>query len=110
VRNQRGYVLRKVNRLESGGYGPGAVRTCPAFGSAGNSWMGLWVSVREATVTCCGVAVAMPQGQSWAPPSSSESTVNVGTVPVLARFHAPGVAVRVGSIVGRSVRDGAEPP
>jgi hypothetical protein len=28
ARNQREYVLRKVNRLQSGGYGPGAVRTC----------------------------------------------------------------------------------
>jgi hypothetical protein len=28
---------------------------------------------REATVKGCGVTVAMPQGQSWAPPSSSES-------------------------------------
>ena len=31
------------------------------------------MSAWEATVTFCGVAVAMPQGQSWAPPSSSES-------------------------------------
>jgi hypothetical protein len=36
--------------------------------------------------------------------------VNVGTVPVLARLHAPSVVVRVGSTVDRSVRDGAEPP
>jgi hypothetical protein len=72
-RNQREYVLRKVNRLKSGGYGLGAVRTCSVANGTGNFWAGLWMSVREATVTCCGVAVAMPQGQSWAPPSSSES-------------------------------------
>ena len=35
---------------------------------------------------CCGVGVAMPQGQRWAPPSSSELTVNTGTVPGLARL------------------------
>ncbi len=27
ARNRREYVPRKVNRLQSGGYGPGAVRT-----------------------------------------------------------------------------------
>ena len=43
------------------------------FDGAGNFRAGLRMSVWEATVTCCGVAVAMPQGQSWAPPSSSES-------------------------------------
>src|SRR4051794_24507926 len=42
-----------------------------------------WVVRPEATVTCCGVAVAMPQGQSRAPPSSSDSVVNTGTVSVL---------------------------
>jgi hypothetical protein len=73
ARNQREYVLRKVNRLKSGGYGLGAVRTCSVANGTGNFWAGLRMSVREATVTCCGVAVAMPQGQSWAPPSSSES-------------------------------------
>jgi hypothetical protein len=61
-------------------------------------------------VKCCGVVVARPQGQSWAPPSSSELSVNTGTVPVLARSHASGVGVRAGSTVDRSVRDGAEPP
>src|SRR4051794_19490021 len=42
-----------------------------------------WVVRPEATVKCCGVAVAMPQGQSRAPPSSSESVVNTGTVSIL---------------------------
>src|SRR5450631_1821361 len=37
----------------------------------------------------------MPQGQSWAPPSSRELQVNTGTVPVLARSHAPGGAISV---------------
>ena len=39
------------------------------------------VADREATVNACGVVVAMPQGHSWAPPPSSGSGVNVGTIP-----------------------------
>ena len=31
----------------------------------------------------CGVAVAMLQGQSWAPTPSNGSTVNVGTIPAV---------------------------
>ena len=71
ARNQREYVLRKVNRLQPGGYGPGVVRTC-SLRRAGNLRAGLWMSAREAMAKCCGVVMAMPQGQSWAPPSSSE--------------------------------------
>ena len=59
---------------------------------------------------CCGVAVAMPQGQSRAPPSSSESAVNTGTVPVLPGRRAASAVVRAGPTVGRPARDGAEPP
>jgi hypothetical protein len=63
VRNQRYYVPRKVNRLKSGGYGPGAVRIrADDRVGAGNFRAGVWVSSREATVKCCGVAVARPQG------------------------------------------------
>ena len=40
------------------------------------------IAGREATVKVCGVAVAMPQGHSWAPPLSIGTTVNVGTHPV----------------------------
>ena len=49
------------------------MRTYSAVAGWGNSRAGLWVLAWEATVTFCGVAVAMPQGQSWAPPSASES-------------------------------------
>jgi hypothetical protein len=35
---------------------------------------------REATVNARGVTVAMPQGHSWAPHSSIDSVVNVGTI------------------------------
>ena len=42
----------------------------------------------EIPVKCCGVAVVMPQGPSRAPPSSSEITVNTGTVLVLPRLVA----------------------
>ena len=39
------------------------------------------VAGREATGKDCGVAVAIPQGHSWAPPLSNGTTVNVGTLP-----------------------------
>ena len=41
------------------------------------------VAGREATVKVCGVAVAMLQGHSWAPPPSNGSGVNVGTIPAV---------------------------
>jgi len=54
-------------------------------------------------VKCCGLAVAMPQGQQQGSSFVERTAVNMGTVPVLALSGA-------GSIVGRSGRDGAEPP
>jgi hypothetical protein len=54
----------------------GRVRCAPADqveGLIGGELLGGLVDVcREATVKCCGLAVAMPQGHNWAPPSSSE--------------------------------------
>ena len=47
------------------------MRTCRF--TAGNFRAGMRVLAREATVKCCGVTVARPQGQSWAPPPLSES-------------------------------------
>ncbi|MGH8923588.1 MAG: hypothetical protein ACRDWA_02930 [Acidimicrobiia bacterium] len=41
------------------------------------------VAGREAMVKGCGVAVARPQGHSWAPPRSNGSGVNVGTIPMV---------------------------
>jgi hypothetical protein len=38
------------------------------------------VAGREATGKACGVLVAKPQGQSWAPNLSNGSRVNVGTI------------------------------
>jgi hypothetical protein len=40
------------------------------------------VAGREATVKVCGVAVAKPQGHSWAPTLSNGLGVNVGTIPM----------------------------
>ena len=37
----------------------------------------------EATVNDCGLAVAMPQGHSWAAHPSNGQTVNVGTIPAV---------------------------
>ncbi len=39
-------------------------------------------SAGEATVKNCGVAVARPQGHSWAPPPVHRFGVNVGTTPM----------------------------
>ena len=44
-----------------------AVRTQSAHHGTGNSWAGIEVAGREATVKVCGVVVAMPQGYSWPP-------------------------------------------
>jgi hypothetical protein len=41
------------------------------------------VAGREATRKACGVLVAKPQGQSWAPNPSNGSRVNVGTIPAV---------------------------
>ncbi|MEW2397628.1 LLM class flavin-dependent oxidoreductase [Streptomyces sp. NPDC046862] len=70
-RNQWLRLLR-THRLKSGGYGPGAAH--PRTGRPDGELLGVHMDVRrEATVKSCGVAVAMPQGQSWAPTSSNES-------------------------------------
>lgn len=69
ARNRR-LRLSSVERLKSGGYGLGAVRTClfgrGTHGSAFDGWPGDHGEVLR-------VAVVMPQGPSRAPPSSSES-------------------------------------
>jgi hypothetical protein len=49
-------------------------------------------------VKACGVAVARPQGHSWAPSLSNGATVNVGTLP-----EAP-VLVRRGRTDGKARR------
>lgn len=38
-------------------------------------------TIREATVKCCGVAVAMPRGYSRVPTPTSDQSVNTGTSP-----------------------------
>ena len=53
-------------------------RRAPA--EAGDSWAGLHVAGREATLKDCGVGVARPQGHSWAPHPSIGTRVNVGTL------------------------------
>lgn len=48
--------------------------------------------VGEATVKACGVAVAKPQGHSWAPHLSNGSGVNVGTIAMVPLRHVASVA------------------
>jgi len=50
------------------------------------------VAGREATRKACGVLVAKPQGQSWAPHPSNGSRVNVGTI-LTVPFPASGLLV-----------------
>lgn len=53
--------------LKLDGYGPGC--DADSFLISGGSLLIRYTRVdREATVNVCGVAVAMSQGQSWAPP------------------------------------------
>ena len=81
MRNQRlnaSQVNPTSSNLADGGWT--AVRTHPRWW--GTSGLGE-VAGREATVKVCGVAVAMPQGHSWAPHPSNGSTVNVGTLAVV---------------------------
>jgi hypothetical protein len=95
-------------RLESGGWGPGAVRTHLVLW-VGNFLGGFRTSFGEATAKCCGVVVAMPLGQSRAPPSSSESTVNTGTSLVFALCLRVQRGRGAGRTVSRSGWGGAEP-
>lgn len=108
ARNQRRYVPRKVNRLESGGSGPGVVRTHPA--RAGGQLPGWLVGVGsgghgEVLRDSHGDATGTELGSS----SIERASVNVGTVSVLACHRASSVSGRAGSAVDRSGRDGAEP-
>ena len=58
-----------THQLKSGGYGLGCGAHRPA--RAGRELLRRVDSLRrEATVKACGVVVAMPQGQSWAPTPS----------------------------------------
>ena len=53
-----------------------------------------------------GVAVAMPQGQSWAPTPSSGRAVNVGTVRCRSRLAQPAWGRAGASSAGGAGRDG----
>ena len=81
VRNQRVKLLKTRHQLKSGGYGLGRGARPRCEMARGNSSIGLVSAGREATVNVCGVAVARPQGQSWAPNPTIDRVVNVGTGP-----------------------------
>ncbi len=66
VRNQRLNAPQDTQRLEPGGSGPQS-SAHPHDVVRGTPWP-VEVAGREATVKVCGVAVAMLQGHSWAPP------------------------------------------
>jgi hypothetical protein len=65
ARKQRDHVPQRLTGSNLVGYGPEAVRTRRSDREvrAGGELLGSLVDVRrEATVKCCGVAVATPQG------------------------------------------------
>jgi hypothetical protein len=81
VRNQRLNASQVTHQLEPDGSGLGSnaySHDVVVRGTLGS----VRLADREATVKVCGVAVAMLQGQSWAPTPSNGSRVNVGTIPV----------------------------
>ncbi len=109
ARNQRQYVLRKVNRLQPGGYGPGVVRT-RSFRRDGELSDRL-VDVGpgghgEVLRGSHGDATGTELGSSFI----ERITVNTGTVSTLARPRVSSAEGWAGSTVDRSGRDGAEPP
>ena len=79
MRNQRPKAPQVKDQLEPDGSGLGC-GAHPSNGDIGWGTLGLVdVAGREAMVNACGVAVARPQGQSWAPTPSKGSGMNVGT-------------------------------
>jgi hypothetical protein len=84
---------------------------CSPCAMAGNSRVVVFQTIREATVKCCGVAVAMPRGYSRVPTPTSDQSVNTGTSPALPAPDAssagePGWAHRLSTRLweGRSRR------
>src|ERR1035437_10583609 len=100
----------RAHRLQSGGYGPGAVRTHFRRWSGGEL-AGGHVDVRpgghgEVLRGNCGDAAGAEVGSSFVERVVSEHGIRFGPCPV-PRFRR---GVWAGSTVDRSVRDGAEPP
>jgi hypothetical protein len=58
--------LKRGNRLQPGGYGPGSGAHRPLLTRDATRTSDLYAD-HEATVNACGVTVARPQRQSWAP-------------------------------------------
>ena len=69
--NQRRKPLKRRTSSNLTDLGWAAVRTATTMIRSLRE-LGVWLMSpdSEATVKACGVAVAMPQGHSWAPPSS----------------------------------------
>lgn len=82
MRNQRLNAPQVTHQLEPGGSGLESNAHPHDLVVRGTSEPG-HVAGREATVNACGVAVAMLQGQSWAPRLSNDPQMNVGTAPTV---------------------------
>jgi hypothetical protein len=89
----------------------GRVRCVPDLGDQVGELLGGHVDVRwEAPVNCCGVAGGDAAGTELGSYFVERIAVNTGTVSVLPGFRAASVEDWAGHIVGRTGRDGAEPP
>ena len=100
---------QEIHRLQPGGYGPECgARPSPVVGGRVTPVPGE-VAGREVTRKACGVLVAMPQGQSWAPTPSTGDVVNVGSVPGWSRRPGQSRSGAGRFVVGWSGRDVAEP-
>jgi len=91
VRNQRLNAPQETHQLEPDGSGLGSNAHPHDVVVRGTLWP-VRLAGREAMVKACGVAVAMLQGQSWAPTPSNGSRVNVGTI-LVAPFPASSLLV-----------------
>ncbi len=77
--NQWWNPLKKVTGSNLVDVGRAAAHAHPV--GVGDSVAGVHLTGAEATSKACGVGVARLQGNSWAPPPSTDPGVNVGTVP-----------------------------
>jgi len=91
VRNQRLKASQETSQLEPDGSGL-VSNAHPHEVVRGTPWPVRFAGP-ETTVKACGVAVAMLQGQSWAPTLSKSLGVNVGTVLVVSYSASSQLAV-----------------
>src|SRR3954452_7466013 len=108
------YLLRlsNVDRPQSGGYGPGAVRNLSGahWGLAGTTSGRVWTLPPGGHGECPRRNHDDAAGTKWDSSPVERISVNVGTVPALTPVPRIQHGLGVGFTVDRSGRNGAEPP